>query len=203
MRLNGQPDSGTQSRTSKSIGSIEWNTRVRAAALPGSSDGKDGRRGNPLPSAQDGIPAGRYVRVLSANDRVYLGRDNRYYCRRSDGTTGLIIGGAEDGPDFPEVAKKAAEAFPNAELVLIPNVGHNPHLEAPEKVVPPLVASTFSTTRSTPAPEVADTPRRVHSFAGQSTPALTTLFTFAADRSWYCALSRSVWSLLGRTYTDR
>jgi hypothetical protein len=39
---------------------------------------------------------GRYYqeRRLSRNDRVYRGRDGRYYCRRSDGTTGLIVGGA-------------------------------------------------------------------------------------------------------------
>ena len=37
---------------------------------------------------------GRYYpeRRLSYNDRIYRGRDGRYYCRRSDGTTGLIIG---------------------------------------------------------------------------------------------------------------
>jgi uncharacterized protein YcfJ len=37
---------------------------------------------------------GRYYRQrqLSYNDRVYRGYDGRYYCRRSDGTTGLIIG---------------------------------------------------------------------------------------------------------------
>ena len=37
---------------------------------------------------------GRYytVRRLSRYDRIYRGRDGRYYCRRSDGTTGLIIG---------------------------------------------------------------------------------------------------------------
>jgi Glycine zipper 2TM domain len=37
---------------------------------------------------------GRYysVRRLGYNDRIYRGRDGRYYCRRSDGTTGLIIG---------------------------------------------------------------------------------------------------------------
>lgn len=29
---------------------------------------------------------------LQAVDRIYRGNDNRYYCRRSDGTTGLIIG---------------------------------------------------------------------------------------------------------------
>lgn len=32
-------------------------------------------------------------RQLSYNDRVYRGSDNRYYCRRSDGSTGLIVGG--------------------------------------------------------------------------------------------------------------
>ena len=31
-------------------------------------------------------------RVLTAEDRVYRGSDGRYYCRRSDGTTGLVIG---------------------------------------------------------------------------------------------------------------
>ena len=36
-------------------------------------------------------------RVLSDNDRIYRGRDGRYYCRRSDGTTGLIIGGIAGG----------------------------------------------------------------------------------------------------------
>lgn len=36
-------------------------------------------------------------RTLSANDRVYAGNDGRYYCKRSDGTTGLIVGGAAGG----------------------------------------------------------------------------------------------------------
>lgn len=42
---------------------------------------------------------GRYYepRQLSRNDRIYRGSDDRYYCRRSDGTTGLIIGGAVGG----------------------------------------------------------------------------------------------------------
>ena len=31
-------------------------------------------------------------RRLSRYDRVYRGNDGRYYCRRDDGTTGLIIG---------------------------------------------------------------------------------------------------------------
>lgn len=41
---------------------------------------------------------GRYSqRYLGANDQIWRGYDNRYYCRRSDGTTGLIIGGLAGG----------------------------------------------------------------------------------------------------------
>lgn len=42
---------------------------------------------------------GRYYRPvrLTRNDRIYRGNDNRYYCRRSDGTTGLVIGAAIGG----------------------------------------------------------------------------------------------------------
>ena len=36
-------------------------------------------------------------RVLSPDERVYAGYDGRYYCRRSDGTTGLIVGAAAGG----------------------------------------------------------------------------------------------------------
>jgi hypothetical protein len=37
------------------------------------------------------------ARRLSRNDRIYRGRDGRYYCRRNDGTTGLVIGGIAGG----------------------------------------------------------------------------------------------------------
>ena len=55
--------------------------------------------------AYNGYYADRYYRDdrryserrLSNNDRVYVGNDGRYYCRRSDGTTGLIIGGIAGG----------------------------------------------------------------------------------------------------------
>ncbi len=36
-------------------------------------------------------------RRLGRNDRVYRGSDNRYYCERDDGTTGLILGGIGGG----------------------------------------------------------------------------------------------------------
>lgn len=41
---------------------------------------------------------GRYrERQLSRDDRIYRGRDGRYYCKRNDGTTGLVIGGVAGG----------------------------------------------------------------------------------------------------------
>lgn len=36
-------------------------------------------------------------RELAADDRVYRGSDGRYYCKRNDGTTGLIIGAVGGG----------------------------------------------------------------------------------------------------------
>lgn len=52
-----------------------------------------------------GYDAQRYYRAdsryqeyrLQRNDRIYRGRDGRYYCRRSDGTTGLVVGAAAGG----------------------------------------------------------------------------------------------------------
>lgn len=55
--------------------------------------------------AYNGYYADRYYRDgpryrerrLSSNDRVYRGENGQYYCRRSDGTTGLIVGGIVGG----------------------------------------------------------------------------------------------------------
>ncbi|VVS97382.1 conserved hypothetical protein [Sphingomonas sp. EC-HK361] len=55
--------------------------------------------------AYNGYYADRYYRDdaryrerrLGNNDRVYVGNDGRYYCRRNDGTTGLIVGGIAGG----------------------------------------------------------------------------------------------------------
>ncbi len=69
-------------------------------------DGRNGRNydwNRPDPR-YGGYDASRYYhpgnyreRRLSRNDRIYRGRDGRYYCRRSDGTTGLIVGGVLGG----------------------------------------------------------------------------------------------------------
>ena len=49
--------------------------------------------------ANDYYRDGRYYRErrLTRGDRIYVGNDGRYYCRRSDGTTGLIVGAAVGG----------------------------------------------------------------------------------------------------------
>jgi pimeloyl-ACP methyl ester carboxylesterase len=44
----------------------------------------------------------------------------------------LVLGGAEDTPDFPERAKHIAVTIPGAELALLPGLGHVPHIQAPE-----------------------------------------------------------------------
>jgi pimeloyl-ACP methyl ester carboxylesterase len=51
----------------------------------------------------------------------------------------LVIGGEKDGADFPRLAKHIADTIPGAELVILPNLGHVPHLEAPEAFYPPLL----------------------------------------------------------------
>ena len=93
----------------------------RQAPLPGRYD--DPRAGDPRVSDprvgdpryddygdeddrdENGYDASRYYRsgsnyrerTLSADERVYAGNDGRYYCKRSDGTTGLIVGAAGGG----------------------------------------------------------------------------------------------------------
>lgn len=36
-------------------------------------------------------------RVLTQDERIYRGRDGQYYCKRNDGTTGLIVGAVAGG----------------------------------------------------------------------------------------------------------
>ena len=84
-----------------------------AGAIAGCmSDGMDGSYDTysrydydrPDPS-YGGYDAGRYYRddpryherTLASNDRLYRGNDGRYYCRRSDGTTGLVVGAIAGG----------------------------------------------------------------------------------------------------------
>jgi hypothetical protein len=55
---------------------------------------RNDRSWDPSTSYQDG----KYrERRLGRNDRIYRGRDGRAYCKRSDGTTGLVIGALGGG----------------------------------------------------------------------------------------------------------
>lgn len=53
-----------------------------------------GRRAHEAAAVYDG--RGRYYepQVIRTDDRVWRGRDGRYYCRRGNGTTGLVVGAA-------------------------------------------------------------------------------------------------------------
>ena len=56
--------------------------------------GDNDRNWDPSRSYQDG----KYrERRLGRNDRIYRGRDGRAYCKRNDGTTGLVIGALGGG----------------------------------------------------------------------------------------------------------
>jgi pimeloyl-ACP methyl ester carboxylesterase len=44
----------------------------------------------------------------------------------------LVMGGEKDGQNFPALAKHIADTIPGAQLVLIPGVGHVPHIQVPE-----------------------------------------------------------------------
>ncbi|KQN29011.1 MULTISPECIES: glycine zipper 2TM domain-containing protein [unclassified Sphingomonas] len=56
--------------------------------------GDNDRNWDPSRSYQNG---NYRERRLSRNDRIYRGRDGRAYCKRNDGTTGLVIGALGGG----------------------------------------------------------------------------------------------------------
>ena len=89
----------------------------------------------------------KYVRILYAPTlsadwprlamvRVLLGQmvlqDPVVYDWAKIKVKALVLGGADDFPDFPKQAKHIADTIPGAELVLLPGLGHVPHLQAPE-----------------------------------------------------------------------
>ena len=43
----------------------------------------------------------------------------------------LVLGGERDGQNFPALAKHIADTIPGAELVILPGVGHVPHIQVP------------------------------------------------------------------------
>lgn len=57
-------------------------------------DRRDRYRQSYQPRGYDSGYRANYGEPVYNNTRVWRGEDNRYYCRKSDGTTGLLIGGA-------------------------------------------------------------------------------------------------------------
>jgi len=61
-------------------------------------DGRDWRGDDREWNPSESYRRGNYrERRLGRNDQVYRGRDGRAYCKRNDGTTGLVIGGVGGG----------------------------------------------------------------------------------------------------------
>lgn len=75
---------------------------VRGGGYRTAPDVRD-RRYYPDERDEGGYDPGRYYRpssrerVLGSDERVYAGYDGRYYCRQTDGTTGLIVGAGVGG----------------------------------------------------------------------------------------------------------
>jgi uncharacterized protein YcfJ len=72
---------------------------VAIPALPAAADPPPwapahGRRAKEQQSIYDASGRYREPHRLTRNDRVWRGDDGRYYCRRGNGTTGLIVGAA-------------------------------------------------------------------------------------------------------------
>ena len=51
----------------------------------------------------------------------------------------LILGGDKDTPDYAERCKIIAATIPGAEIVMLPGLGHVPHLQDPGMFFPPLL----------------------------------------------------------------
>ncbi|HEX4739141.1 MAG TPA: glycine zipper 2TM domain-containing protein [Allosphingosinicella sp.] len=94
-RLSGRDAADLQARLDDLSRSLRW---MRHNGERGYGGGGYAARGN----FETDYDASRYYRDdpryqerrLGANDEVYRGSDGRYYCKRNDGTTGLIVGGA-------------------------------------------------------------------------------------------------------------
>jgi len=50
-------------------------------------------------------------RQLNSGDRIYRGSDDRYYCRHSDGTTGLVVGAIVGGMLGNSIARGDSRLF--------------------------------------------------------------------------------------------
>jgi pimeloyl-ACP methyl ester carboxylesterase len=81
----------------------------------------------------------RLARVRALNSQ-WIYADPVVYDRPHIKSATLFLSGAEDGRNFRENAKAVVDAIPGAKLQLIDNVGHCPHMEAPNLFFPPFIA---------------------------------------------------------------
>lgn len=72
------------------FGDDDWDDDWRDDRRDWRRDGRDWRRDRR--DWRDDRRDWRGERRLSRRDRVWRGDDGRYYCRRNDGTTGLVVG---------------------------------------------------------------------------------------------------------------
>ena len=73
------------------------NPSLPAVAQPGRDYGWQGDRNSGWDPSQQ-YRTGHYrERRLGRDDHIYRARDGRYYCRRSDGSTGLVVGAIAGG----------------------------------------------------------------------------------------------------------
>jgi hypothetical protein len=70
------------------------NRFITAAALAATVLGASPVLADPHYRGSEYDRRGRYIepRPITNRDQVWQGRDGRYYCKRSNGTTGLVIG---------------------------------------------------------------------------------------------------------------
>jgi outer membrane lipoprotein SlyB len=64
---------------------------------PGYSSAGDGYFGQEGYAERNYRRGDRQARQLRDDDNIYRGRDGRYYCKRDDGSTGLVVGGIAGG----------------------------------------------------------------------------------------------------------
>jgi pimeloyl-ACP methyl ester carboxylesterase len=73
----------------------------------------------------------RFAQVRAALQQM-LSAETVVYDWQHIKSKALVIGGARDTPTYPAQARHVAASIPGAQLELIDNVGHCPHLEAPQ-----------------------------------------------------------------------
>lgn len=81
-------------------------TSVPALADPPAWAPAHGKRAKDRWYPEEHYRSGKHykARRLSRDDVIYRGSDGRYYCRRDDGTAGLVIGGIAGGVLGHEIA---------------------------------------------------------------------------------------------------